>query len=130
VQPIYIIFRWPNHNSCNWMRIADSHPVRSIHISCNGEHPSWHSACSSSTCISYMHACLCKLITRQAQLSRIVRWTKAQGFASQKICVNDCVPLWYPIPRRILFCWIDIPNWLLSIAINRIKSIIFFIPIS
>lgn len=47
-----------------------------------------------------MHACLCKLITRRAQLSGIVRWTKARGFAAWKICVSDCVPLWRILRRE------------------------------
>lgn len=49
------------------MHIAD--PARSIHIGYNGEHIP-HDTAAPSLRAYAMHACLCKLITRRAQLSR------------------------------------------------------------
>lgn len=92
-----------------------------IHISYNDEHLSRHPA--RCPCVSY--ACLCKLITRRAQLSGIVRWTKAR-FTSWKICMKIACHYWHSASPllKILFHNIDcyklsIRNRLLQIIINR-----------
>lgn len=96
-----------NHNSCNWMHIAD--PVRRIHISYNGEHPSRHSR-SVSTYISY--ACVFMQVDYPSRTAvgncPIDKGTRIR--LVEDLCEWLRGIMAYPVQRRILFRQINIPN--------------------
>lgn len=104
-----------NHNSCNWMHIAD--PVRRIHISYNGEHSSRHSR-STSTYISYARVFMQVDYPSRTAVGNcpIDKGTRIR--LVEDLCEWLRGIMVYPVQRRILFRQINILNRLQWFWIN------------